>query len=89
MSRFQRNEQRDLNCQIGDFGVHLFDRTAKLEVGGFDGSLVLVRFSQNGKLHPCLRDELMFSWDQPKPKPTKKAKKQEKHDDDDDDDDDY
>lgn len=88
MGRFQNRDNRDFNCEVGDFGVHIFDRTAKLEVGGFNDGLVMVRFSEHGKLHPCMREELVFPWDAPKPKPTKKQKKQNKRNDDDDEDDD-
>lgn len=88
MGRLQHREPRNTGCNVGDFGVHIFDRSAKLEVGGFDGTLVMVRFSEHGELHPCLREELVFPWDAPKPKPTKKQKKQDKRSEDDDESDD-
>lgn len=85
MGRFQQREPRNTGCTVGDFGVHIFDRTAKLEVGGFDGNLVMVRFSEHGELHPCLREELVFPWDAPKPKLDKKVKKKDMRRDDDED----
>jgi hypothetical protein len=86
MGNFTR-ESKNMNCGVGDFGVHRFDHSVKLQVGGFDGNLVLVRFSEYGKLHPCMREELLFPWEMPKKK-VKKVKKKEtvpRNDDDDED----
>lgn len=92
MGRFDNNrphdgrDARNAGCEIGDFGVHLFDHTAKLEVVSFDHPLIYVRFSANGQPRPMLREELKFEWDKPKPLPEKK-KRRERDDEDDDEDD--
>jgi hypothetical protein len=74
--------RQDNKCQVGDFGVHLYDRSTKLEVTHFDGSLVYVRFSANGTPRPMIREELLFPWDIPKVKKEEKRFQKKRYEDD-------
>lgn len=81
------------SCTVGDMGVHAMDNSVRLQVTGFDGSLVMVKFSEDGESHPCIREELLFPWDVAARERAKKAKKAKKtrrdEDEEDDDEDDY